>query len=86
MSVGHITLGFDGDSKLYFGIAFIICGYGFFKNNVSCLLGKQYNSDDPNKDSAFTLLYLGGNFGGIFAPMLCGLVAHYYGWYYGFGL
>lgn len=51
MSVGYITLGFGGYSKLYFGIVFIVCGYGFFKNNVSCLLGKQYNSDDPNKDS-----------------------------------
>lgn len=86
MSIGHIILGFGGDSKLYLGMAFIVCGYGFFKSNVSCLLGQQYNSDDPNKDSAFTLLYLGGNFGGIFAPMLCGLVAHYYGWHYGFGI
>lgn len=85
MSIGHIVLGFGGDTKLYLGMAFIVCGYGFFKSNVSCLLGQQYNSDDPNKDSAFTLLYLGGNFGGIFAPMLCGLVAHYYGWHYGFG-
>ncbi|MDE4961571.1 POT-type proton-dependent oligopeptide transporter, partial [Francisella tularensis] len=37
-------------------------------------------------DSAFTLLYLGGKFGGIFSPMLCGLVAHYYGLHYGFGI
>ncbi|AJI52980.1 amino acid/peptide transporter family protein [Francisella philomiragia] len=86
MSIGHIILGFGGDAKLYLGMAFIVCGYGFFKSNVSCLLGQQYSSHDPKKDSAFTLLYLGGNFGGIFAPMICGLIAHYYDWHYGFGV
>ncbi|MDE4992526.1 POT-type proton-dependent oligopeptide transporter, partial [Francisella tularensis] len=49
-------------------------------------LGQLYNYDVSYKDSAFSLLYLGGNFGGIFAPMLCGLVAHYYCWHYGFGI
>ena len=86
MSTGHIILGIGGDSLLYTGMAFIICGYGFFKTNIACLLGQQYDSHDPKKDSAFTLFYLGGNIGGIFAPMLCGIVAHYYGWHYGFGL
>lgn len=31
MSIGHIILGFGGDSKLYLGMAFIVCGYGFLK-------------------------------------------------------
>ncbi|QIW09867.1 MFS transporter [Francisella sp. LA112445] len=86
MSIGHLILGFGGDSTLFYGMAFIVCGYGFFKSNVSCLLGQQYSSHDPKKDSAFTLLYLGGNVGGIIAPALCGLAAHYYGWHYGFGI
>ncbi|BCD90078.1 hypothetical protein fh0823_02170 [Francisella halioticida] len=86
MSVGHLILGFGGDSMLFYGMAFIVCGYGFFKSNVSCLLGQQYSAEDPKKDSAFTLLYLGGNLGGIVAPALCGLAAHYYGWHYGFGI
>lgn len=30
MSIGHIILGFGGDSKLYLGMAFIVCGYGLF--------------------------------------------------------
>ncbi|GAB4222167.1 MAG: oligopeptide:H+ symporter [Francisella sp.] len=86
MSIGHIILGISSNNQLYLGMAFIICGYGFFKSNISCLLGQQYNSYDPNKDSGFTLLYLGGNLGSILAPIACGLVAHYYGWHYGFGL
>ncbi|MED7819235.1 MULTISPECIES: peptide MFS transporter [unclassified Francisella] len=86
MSIGHLILGFGGDSMLFYGMAFIVCGYGFFKSNVSCLLGQQYTADDPKKDSAFTLLYLGGNLGGIIAPALCGLAAYYYGWHYGFGI
>lgn len=86
MSAGHIILGLGGDNSLYIGMAFIVGGYGFFKSNISCLMGQLYSPEDPKKDSAFTLMYLGGNLGGIFAPAICGLIAHYYGWHYGFGV
>lgn len=86
MSIGHLILGVGGDGYLYLGMSFIVAGYGFFKSNISCLLGQQYNAYDVKKDSAFTLLYLGGNLGGVFAPMLCGIVANLYGWHYGFGV
>ncbi|QLE78554.1 MFS transporter [Francisella sp. Scap27] len=86
MSIGHIILGLGGDDSLYVGMAFIVSGYGFFKSNISCLMGQLYSPNDIKKDSAFTLMYLGGNLGGIFAPALCGFVAYYYGWHYGFGL
>ena len=86
MSTGHLILGFGGDAYLYFGMSFIVAGYGFFKSNISCLLGQQYSAHDTKKDSAFTLLYLGGNVGSAIAPAICGFVAYCYGWHYGFGL
>lgn len=86
MSCGHLILGIDGKDLLFLGMAFIICGYGYFKSNVPCLLGQLYDDNDPKRDSAFTLLYLGGNIGSVFAPVACGVVASVYGWDYGFGL
>lgn len=61
MSIGHIILGLGGDDSLYVGMAFIVSGYGFFKSNISCLMGQLYSPNDIKKDSAFTLMYLGGN-------------------------
>ncbi|APC96313.1 peptide MFS transporter [Francisella frigiditurris] len=86
MACGHIIIGIDGKDLLFLGMSFIICGYGYFKSNVPCLLGQLYEKDDPKRDSAFTLLYLGGNIGSICAPVACGVVANIYGWDYGFGL
>ena len=86
MSCGHLIIGIDGDKLLYLGMAFIICGYCYFKSNVPCLVGELYAKNDPKRDSAFTLLYLGGNIGGLLAPIACGVVASIYGWDYGFGL
>lgn len=86
MSCGHLIIGIDGNELLYLGMAFIICGYGYFKTNIPCLVGQLYAKDDPKRDSAFTLLYLGGNIGGLIAPVACGIVATIYGWDYGFGM
>ena len=86
MSCGHLIIGIDGSKLLYLGMAFIICGYGYFKTNVPCLVGELYAKNDPKRDSAFTLLYLGGNIGSLIAPVACGIVAHVYGWDYGFGM
>ena len=86
MVAGHILLGIGGDHILFYAMSFIICGYGFFKSNMSCLLGELYDKDDPNRDAGFILLYLGGNIGGIIAPIIVGFIAHYYGWHTGFSV
>ena len=67
-------------------MAFIICGYGFFKTNISCLLGQLYSENNNDRDSAFILLYLGGNIGGIIAPIIVGYISYYYGWHAGFSV
>jgi len=79
MVCGHIILGFDGEQLLFLAMAFIICGYGYFKSNIPCLLGQLYEKDDQNRDTGFTLMYLGGNIGGILAPLVCGYVAYFFG-------
>lgn len=88
MTLGHVVLGLGSDStkSLYLALAIIICGYGLFKSNVSCLLGEMYAPDDTRRDGGFALLYAAGNVGSIAAPVACGLVAHWYSWHAGFAL
>ncbi|POP42478.1 MFS transporter [Superficieibacter electus] len=88
MTLGHIVLGLGSNSaqSLYLALAIIICGYGLFKSNISCLLGELYAPDDARRDGGFSLLYAAGNIGSIAAPIACGLAAQWYGWHTGFAL
>ncbi|WP_368893550.1 dipeptide permease DtpD [Kluyvera ascorbata] len=88
MTLGHIVLGVESNStwSLYLALAIIICGYGLFKSNISCLLGEMYEPDDHRRDGGFSLLYAAGNIGSIAAPIACGLAAQWYGWHVGFAL
>ena len=67
-------------------MAGLICGNGFFKANVSSLLGTLYHLKDPRRDSGFTIFYMGINLGGVVAGLSCGWVAAKLGWQYGFGM
>lgn len=89
MSLGHFTLAFEGNMTLFFaGLALIIVGNGFFKPNISSFLGTFYSANDPRKDGAFTLFYMGVNIGAFLAPLTCGYLAEgaeWSSWSYGFG-
>lgn len=71
---------------LYYGLAILIIGNGFFKPNISTIVGGLYNEGDPRKDSAFTIFYMGINLGAFFSPLICGTLGEVYGWEYGFGM
>jgi POT family proton-dependent oligopeptide transporter len=86
MVVGHLILGLSGDNGLFLAMAFIICGYGFFKSNMSCLVAHIYGPDHPKRDSGFILMYVGGNIGSLLAPIVCGLVAVKWGYHVAFTL
>jgi POT family proton-dependent oligopeptide transporter len=88
MAVGHLVLGASEISPafLYLSLAIIVCGYGLFKSNVSCLLGELYQPADPRRDGGFSLLYAAGNIGSIVAPIACGYVQEEYSWAMGFAL
>jgi POT family proton-dependent oligopeptide transporter len=86
MVVGHVVLfSMTSNLSLYVALAIIICGYGLFKSNISCVLGMLYDRKDKGRDSAFSLMYVGGNIGGFLAPIVCAYVAHEWGWHAGFG-
>ncbi|MFR0191701.1 dipeptide permease DtpD, partial [Escherichia coli] len=88
MAIGHVVLGASEihPSFLYLSLAIIVCGYGLFKSNVSCLLGELYEPTDPRRDGGFSLMYAAGNVGSIIAPIACGFAQEEYSWAMGFGL
>jgi proton-dependent oligopeptide transporter, POT family len=60
----------------YLGLGTIIAGNGFFKPNISSLVGQLYPANDKRTDSAYTIFYMGINVGGMIGPFICGLVGN----------
>ncbi|MCW3116022.1 MAG: peptide transporter, partial [Chitinophagaceae bacterium] len=57
----------------YCGLGAMIAGNGFFKPNISSMVGNLYRPDDNRKDAAYTIFYMGINTGGAIGPLVCGL-------------
>jgi proton-dependent oligopeptide transporter, POT family len=63
----------DLSTMLFFtGLGFMIAGNGFFKPNISSLVGQLYPANDLRKDAAYTIFYMGINIGGMMGPFICG--------------
>ena len=86
MTLGHFILAIPSDWSFFYGMAFIICGNGFFKPNISSLVGTLYGENDPRRDSGFSIFYMGINIGAAIGGFLCAYVATKINWHYGFGL
>ena len=96
MALGNIAL-FAHQSKtaLFIGLGLMIIGNGFFKPNISTLLGDLYKGNESRRDAGFTIFYMGINLGAFFAPLLIGFLSEdlfastangvmHYGFRYGF--
>lgn len=59
-------------SMMWAGLTFLIIGNGFFKPNISTMVGQLYPKGDHRIDGAFTIFYMGINLGAFFAPLICG--------------
>lgn len=84
MAAGHFFLTIETPVFFYGSLALIIVGNGFFKPNISTMVGTLYEEGDRRRDSGFTIFYLGINLGGAIAPLMCAWLAELYGWHYGF--
>ena len=71
----------------YTALALLIVGNGFFKPNISTMVGRLYDDGDKRRDSGFTIFYMGINIGAFLAPLACGYLgmSEDWGWHYGFG-
>lgn len=60
---------------LYLGLFLLIIGNGFFKPNISAMVGSLYETGDKRLDSAFSIFYMGINLGAFLAPLLIGVLS-----------
>jgi POT family proton-dependent oligopeptide transporter len=82
MAIGQFALAFSGQvytnrgySEIFFigGLFFLIIGNGFFKPNISTMVGTLYPENEIHRrDSAFTIFYMGINVGAFLGPIICG--------------
>ena len=70
----------------FFSLSLIIVGVGMLKPNISAIVGKLYEKNDPRRDGGFTIFYMGINIGSAVSAIACGYLGQTYGWSYGFGL
>jgi len=86
MAAGYLGLAIPGDTAMYVSLGLIIIGNGFFKPNISTLLGNIYNREDlkPLKDNAYNIFYMGINIGALFCNFVAAYLRNAYGWGYAF--
>jgi len=86
MALGHFAMAFE--PAFYVALSLLILGNGFFKPNISSFIATFYEKNDPRKDGAYTLFYMGINAGAFLTPLTCGMIGEHpdWGWHYGFGL
>lgn len=76
MIVGSIILAIDPKQFFFFGISFTIIGTGFFKPNISTMVGKLYRDGDNRRDAGFSFFYMGVNLGALLGGYICIAVAN----------
>jgi POT family proton-dependent oligopeptide transporter len=86
MAAGYLTLALPGDTAMYIALALVIIGNGFFKPNISTVLGNIYNRDElrPLKDNAYNIFYMGVNIGAFVCNFVAAYLRNTYGWGYAF--
>ncbi len=89
MAAGQFTLAsaIPGNLQLfYIGLVLLVIGNGFFKPNISTMVGDLYPEGDARRDAAFTIFYMGINAGAFIAPLVCSTLGEdpARGWAYGY--
>ena len=84
MMFGHLFMA--NPSTLNLALGLLIIGNGFFKPNISSLLGGFYLTNDARRDGGYSFFYVGINMGAFIAPLLIGYVGEVIDWHYGFVL
>src|SRR6266850_2751298 len=85
MSAGHIAMTFD--KSFLAALLLLVIGSGFLKGNISAQVGALYPpEDEARRTRGFVIFSTAINIGAVVGPLLCGLLAQFYGWHYGFGI
>lgn len=82
MALGQFAM--TQPALLAVGLGLLIVGNGFFKPNISTMVGGLYPQGDHRRDGAYTIFYMGINLGAFIAPLICGTLGEKVGWGYGY--
>lgn len=82
MGLGYIGLSIKGETAFYISLLFIIVGNGFFKPNISTLLGNVYNDEKyiHLKSTGYNIFYLGINIGAFICNFFAAWLRNTFGW------
>ncbi|WP_418276352.1 peptide MFS transporter [Isoptericola jiangsuensis] len=86
IAAGHLALTVPTYAASMIGIALVAFGTGLLKPNVSSMVGELYARDDPRRDPAFSIFYMGINLGSFFSPIVVGAVSEAWGYHAGFSV
>jgi POT family proton-dependent oligopeptide transporter len=86
MAIGTFTMAIPGQFSFYWGVSILIVGNGFFKPNISTMVGALYKEDDPRRDAGFSLFYMSINVGALLSGLLIGWIGTTYSWSLGFAI
>jgi len=75
MIIGSVILAVDPKNFFFIGLGFTIVGTGFFKPNISSMVGQLYRDGDPRRDAGFSFFYMGVNLGALIGGYICIAVA-----------
>ncbi len=84
--IGHGLLSIPAIWAVYAALTFLVIGNGFFKPNVSTMVGNLYPEGSPLKDRAYNIFYMGINVGAVFAPIVMEIVKAYFGFHAAFAV
>lgn len=86
MILGNLLIAFSPQEMFYLGITLSIIGTGFFKPNISSMVGELYHEDDSRRDAGFGLFYSGINIGALLGGAVCVYfgTSKDFGWSYSF--
>jgi len=86
MGLGYMLLAIPGQTTFFISLGLMIIGNGFFKPNISTLLGNLYNEPQykANKDAGYNIFYMGINIGAFICNFFAAYLRNNFGWGYAF--
>lgn len=86
LALGSFVMAIPIQESFFIGMGILIVGNGYFKPNISTIVGSLYKEGDGRRDAGFSFFYMGINIGATLGGLLCGWVGQTINWHLGFGL
>jgi proton-dependent oligopeptide transporter, POT family len=86
LTIGSFVMAIPVPQSFFIGLGILIVGNGYFKPNISTIVGNLYKADDGRRDAGFSFFYMGINIGGFLGGLFCGWIGQKYNWHIGFGM